>query len=328
VLGRPTQSWLGVPIVVKDEVLGVIGAQSYEPYAFAGRHLRLLSAIANQAGIALQNARLFADVQRAHQSAAEERDKLAHLHHVVADVQKADDLGAKLQIIANGIQKLGWGRVSVSLRDADLNMIDLACAGFTAEDEAALRANPLPGSEWKKRFATQFDRFRIGNCYYLPWSDAWVRENVRGVKSHVPEPAVSPAAAGAGRSIRHRPAEASGTGGVAQAGGWHPQDLLYVPLYGREDKIIGIIGLDDPQDGRGPTSQGLPIIELFAHEAALAIENAKLLADLRLVNTDLQEMVTAQAHLLHTIEEIVTALDPEVQGLEILRLAGKEPARA
>jgi hypothetical protein len=39
-------------------------------------------------------------------------------------------------------------------------------------------------------------------------------------------------------------------------------------------------------------------------------------------------MVTAQAHLLHTIEEIVTALDPEVQGLEILRLAGKEPARA
>jgi len=142
---------------------------------------------------------------------------------------------------------------------------------------------------------------------------------VRGVKSHMPEPAVSPA----------RP------GGVAEIGGWHPQDLVYLPLYGREKRIVGIIGLDDPQDGRRPTSQGLHIIELFAHEAALAIENAKLLTDLKLVNIDLQEMVTAQAHLLHTIEEMVTAVNPG-QGTEILRLAGtsvssvepKEPTRA
>jgi GAF domain-containing protein len=314
-IGQQTQSWLGVPIVVQDEVLGVISAESDEPYALTSRQLRLLSAIASQAGIALQNARLFADVQRAHQSVAEERDKLALLHHIVADLQRADDLVAKLQIIADGMRKLGWGRVSVSLRDADLNMIDLACAGFTPEDEAALRAHLLPGSEWKRRFTAEFARFRVGSCYYLPWSDPWVRESVQGVRSHMAEPGVSPA-------------EWTATGG------WHPQDLLYIPLYGRETKVVGIIGLDDPEHDRRPTSQSLHVIELFAHEAALAIENAKLLADLKLVNTDLQEMVTAQAHLLHTIEEMLATVtsaslaEPNRgQAAEILHGAEKDPTR-
>jgi GAF domain-containing protein len=314
--GQQAQSWLGVPIVFQDEVLGVISAESDEPYAFTNRQLRLLTAIANQAGSALQNAQLFADVQRAHQSVAKERDKLALLHHIVANVQSADNLASKLQIIADGMRKLGWGRVSVSLRDADLNMIDVACAGFTPEDEAALRACSLPGSEWKRRFSAEFARFRIGNCYYLPWSDPWVRENVRGVRSRTPEPGVSPAE-------------------WAANGGWHPQDLLYIPLYGREKKVVGIIGLDDPEHGFRPTSQSLHMIELFAHEAALAIENAMLLADLKLVNTDLQEMVTAQAHLLHTIEEmlvtVTSASSAEAsrgEEEEILHPARKDPTRA
>lgn len=63
VVGEATLSWLTVPIVVHDRVLGAIGAQSYEAHAFTARHERLLSAIANQAGVSLHNARLLADLK-------------------------------------------------------------------------------------------------------------------------------------------------------------------------------------------------------------------------------------------------------------------------
>lgn len=299
--GDPILSWVGVPILFQGRVLGVIGAKSYEPHAFTTRQMRLLAAIANQAGNSLQNARLYAAVQQAHRTAAAERDRLAHLHRIGIEVQRAETLLGRLQIIAEGIHQVGWGRVSVSLRDAELDAIELVCTGFTPEDEAALRANPLPGSEWRKRFSGQFERFRIGQCYYLPWADPWVRENVQGVKRRLPEP-LDPEV-------------------------WHPQDLLYVPLYGRGRRIVGIIGLDDPQDGRRPTAESLAIIDLFAQEMAHIIENAQLIDELKLVNTDLQEMVDAQAHLLQTIEEMIAAVESEKGLTAVRRLAERERVR-
>lgn len=295
VLGEPARSWLGVPIIAKDQVLGVISAQSYSPYAFTTRQLRLLTAIANQAGVSLQNARLYAAAQRAHQAAAEERDKLDRLHQVVLEVQRTDDLRAKLQIIANGIHQVGWGRVSVSTRNSQLDVQELICVGFSAQDEAALRENLLPGSAWKQRFGVELERFRIGQCYYLPWSDPWVREHVQGVKSQQP---------------------------VKETDTWHPQDLLYVPLFGRDGQIVGIIGLDDPQNGRRPTEASLHIIELFAQETGLALQNAQLLQDLRLLNTDLQDMLDAQVQLLQTVEDLASPVVPIVDGVIVLPLVG------
>jgi anti-anti-sigma regulatory factor len=263
--------------------------------AFTPDDVRLVTIFASQVPVALENARLYEAAQQAHRSATEERDKLTMLHSVVLEMQRADSLRTKLQVIAEGIHQVGWGRVSVSIRDADLNVTDLVCVGFTPEDEAALRANLLPAAEWKRRLGMDLDRFRMGQCYYLPWSDPWVREHVQGVKSHM--------------------------AGV-EADTWHPQDLLYVPLYGRDRRIMGLIGLDDPLDGSRPTAERLHIIELFAQEIALALQNAQLLDDLRLLNTDLQEMLNTQAELLRTVEDLASPVVPIVDGVIVLPLVG------
>jgi GAF domain-containing protein len=305
--GKPTRSWLGVPIIVQDQVLGAIGSQGDEPHAFTDRQLRLLSAMANQAGISLQNARLYTAIQQAHQEVAEERDRLAHLHGIIADVQRADALPAKLQLVAEGIHEMGWGRVVVSLCDLDLSVTEWACAGFAPEHRALLPRDLLSDGERQRRLSGEYERFRIGLCTYLPWSDPWVREHVREVRLPGPKPT----------DTRGRRAEA-----------WHPQDVLYVPLYGRNGEIQGYVDLADPRDGSRPTAQRLHIIELVAQETALTIANTRLLEDLKLVNMDLQEMVDAQAHLLQTIEEMIPALSLD-RGREILRrLAGGEQGHA
>ena len=59
-----TRSMLAVPLRVGDAVIGVISAYSREPGYFSSREETLLESFAEQAGIAIQNARLFEESQR------------------------------------------------------------------------------------------------------------------------------------------------------------------------------------------------------------------------------------------------------------------------
>jgi len=62
-----------------------------------------------------------------------------------------------------------------------------------------------------------------------------------------------------------------------EPGEWHPKDCLFVPLFStREQKMIGHLSLDDPEDGKKPTEESIEIAELFANNAAIAIDNARL----------------------------------------------------
>jgi PAS domain S-box-containing protein len=57
---RQVRSWLGVPLVVRDELLGAVGVSSRKPNAFGEADRRFLEAIAGQTAVSLENARLFA----------------------------------------------------------------------------------------------------------------------------------------------------------------------------------------------------------------------------------------------------------------------------
>ncbi len=58
------QSWLGVPIVSRGELAGMMLVERDEPDAYGLDDVQLALALAGQAGIAIQNARLYAEVER------------------------------------------------------------------------------------------------------------------------------------------------------------------------------------------------------------------------------------------------------------------------
>lgn len=65
-IGRTAECWLGVPILAAGEALGVISVQSYDtPGAYDLSHQAVLSTIAAQAAVAIQNARLYARTDEA-----------------------------------------------------------------------------------------------------------------------------------------------------------------------------------------------------------------------------------------------------------------------
>ncbi len=64
-LGTPSLSYLGVPILVGNQAIGVISVQSIEEEGrFGEDDSRLLATIAANVGVAIQNARLFAEIAR------------------------------------------------------------------------------------------------------------------------------------------------------------------------------------------------------------------------------------------------------------------------
>ena len=64
-IGEPARSWMGVPLVVADRVMGVMAVQSYEKEGAYDEHdLGLLTAAANQTAIALESARLYDEAVR------------------------------------------------------------------------------------------------------------------------------------------------------------------------------------------------------------------------------------------------------------------------
>jgi signal transduction histidine kinase len=60
---KPTESWIGVPMIARDRVIGVISVESYRKHAFNQDDVILLTAIANQAAVAIENQQLYKDLE-------------------------------------------------------------------------------------------------------------------------------------------------------------------------------------------------------------------------------------------------------------------------
>jgi signal transduction histidine kinase len=87
-------SWMAVPLAVQDRVIGMMSMSRGESSYFTDRHVRLARAIADQAAVAIENARLYQQAQQL--AAVEERQRLAReLHDSVSQALYGVALGAR-----------------------------------------------------------------------------------------------------------------------------------------------------------------------------------------------------------------------------------------
>jgi diguanylate cyclase (GGDEF)-like protein len=73
------RSWLGVPLIVHERIIGMFAVDSETPNYFTEDHARLVSAFADQVAIAIENARLY-------QEAREAAERRAILHQASQEV--------------------------------------------------------------------------------------------------------------------------------------------------------------------------------------------------------------------------------------------------
>jgi len=91
-------SWLGIPLIAKGELIGVLRIDHVEPDHFSKRHAEQALAFANQAAVAIENARLYEQAQRA--ATLEERQRLSReLHDSVSQALYGIVLGTRTAVV-------------------------------------------------------------------------------------------------------------------------------------------------------------------------------------------------------------------------------------
>ncbi len=105
-LEREPRSWIGIPVLVGDQAIGVLAIQDLPEHRYGENDVRLLATLASSMGIALENARLYVDArQRAGQMAA--------LAEAGREISASHDLPAIMGNITRRAHKVCKARTTV-----------------------------------------------------------------------------------------------------------------------------------------------------------------------------------------------------------------------
>ena len=103
-LDRPTNSWLGVPMIVQDRVIGIISVQSLgEEPPVDKSQLAVLEAVANQAAVAIENARLYQQLNEKIEELEHAQKKIAETEAIITRTSIAADFVHRLNNLAGTI---------------------------------------------------------------------------------------------------------------------------------------------------------------------------------------------------------------------------------
>jgi diguanylate cyclase (GGDEF)-like protein/PAS domain S-box-containing protein len=171
---------------------------------------------------------------------------LRRLYEVSARMAAGRSLSETLQAVVDGVVNgLGFGIAVLNLRHPDGKFEVIAVAG-SPEARAALLGTVSAADIFDGEFALadSWGRLRFVPHERLPEGDpvGWV-----------PDLPVSD-----------------------DPDAWHPLDALFAPLYESEGELVGMLSVDLPEDNRRPGPVHRELLEIFATQAGLAIDKARL----------------------------------------------------
>ncbi len=283
-IGRIQSSYLGVPLIAGEKVLGMIALYDWErEHVYNEQSLQIFSSMANQAAIALDNATLYYEVN---QQLEQRVEALASLNEVGQSLTSGIRLGEDeiLELIYEQAKKLTGAQdmyIALYHEEAHTIRFGLATEHGKRADYESREANM---DERGKTEEVIFTRQPILHCT-LEESQAWYGQ----------------------------PGHQEFVGRVAPS--W-----LGVPLIVGK-KVLGMIALYDWGHEYAYDKQDLQIFSSMADQAAIALDNARLYAETRQLQEEIiakgqiATLGTAIAALQHRINNTFNIIVPNVTRL-------------
>jgi GAF domain-containing protein len=274
----PFGAGLCVPLMRHGEAIGALAVPRIDPTPFTDREIELVKTFADQAVIAIENARLFEEVQARTKELSESLEYQTAISDVLAVISKSpNDVQPVLDIVAATAKRLCEAEVSRiwMLRDDAF-----AIAAHTSEDAARLeylRTHPIPVGRGSLAGRALLDRRLL----------------------HVPDV----------RAV-------DGLDSQAQARTGDIRTMLVAPLQ-REGSPIGVISLSR-KEVRSFTDRQIAIVQTFADQAVIAIENARLFEQVQARTAELQESLeyqTATSEVLNVISRSAADAQPVFEAI-------------
>jgi diguanylate cyclase (GGDEF)-like protein/PAS domain S-box-containing protein len=172
---------------------------------------------------------------------------LRNLQRLIGRINAGTDLAATLRAVVDGVvEGLGFGVAVVSLVHDDRTVEVVTVAG-PQEVSDTLLGNRIPLDAWERAYARsqpwgalRFEPHQLADEDDIP---SWVPD--------MPVREDDPTA-------------------------WHPLDALFAFLYSISGDLVGILSVDMPDDGRLPGEMQRELLEMYATQAGIAIDNARL----------------------------------------------------
>jgi signal transduction histidine kinase len=235
-------SVLAVPMLLESQPIGVVVVTGAEAGAFSERQIELLQTFADQAVIAVQNVRLFTELEARTADLTRSVDQLTALGEVGRAVSSTLDLETVLTtIVSRAVELSGLdGGVVFEYDEVDQEFVQRAQAETGGALAAARRATRIrKGEGVVGRTAITLEPVQV---FDITAPGAYVgpnRENL--IESGV-------------------------------------RTILAVPMV-REGQLIGCLGVTRNQPGEFPT-ETIELLRTFATQSALAIQNARLFQEI------------------------------------------------
>ena len=270
------RSELSVPMVRAGTPIGAITVTRQEVKPFSDNQVELLKTFADQAVIAIENVRLFQELQARNRDLTESLEQQTATSEILRVISSSPtDVQPVFDTIAKSVVRLCDGRFSGVYRFDGTLIHFVAHSGWTDEGlEAARRAYPRAPSRETQVATAILDRAVV---------------EVRDFENDPGVPELTRALA---RALGYR------------------SDLV-VPML-REGHPIGAIVVARAE--AGPLSvQQIELLKTFADQAVIAIENVRLFQELEARNRDLTEALeqqTATAEILRAISSSPTDIQP------------------
>jgi PAS domain S-box-containing protein len=256
---------LAVPMMREGIVVGVVTLQRREPRPFTDQQIQLVTTFADQAVIAIENARLFDEVQARTRELSESLEQQTATSEVLKVISSSP---GELEPVFNAM-------LANATRICEATFGNL----FLREESSVFRAVAVHS---KESYVDFWRRDPIVDLRHHPGVPLDRVTNTKQVV-HVPDLRTDPSYVG--KDTRIVPL-------VEDAGA---RTFVMVPML-KEGEIVGTIAMYR-QEVRPFTEKQIELITNFAAQAVIAIENTRLLNELR---ESLQQQ-TATADVLKTI---------------------------
>jgi two-component system NtrC family sensor kinase len=278
-IGNPSRAMIGVPMLRDDRIEGVLVLIRAQPGYFSQRQIGLIQTFADQAVIAIENVRLFDEVQARtrdlEESLAQQTataDVLKVISRSMFDLQGVFDI-----LLKSAIRLVGVRHGMLFLRRDD---------GFKLQASDDLDSQPAFVESMKAR------QFKAGRRSAV--ERVILTREVQNIADLRADPEFDPA-------LKNSTVNRA---------------LLGAPMK-RGDDLIGVIVLARPEPGVYSQRQ-IELVETFADQAVIAIENARLFDEVQAKTRDLEESLaqqTATADVLKVISRSAFDLDAIFQTL-------------
>ncbi len=153
------ESWLGVPILAGDRVLGIVALESLEPHAYDEADARLLGTLASSMGVALENARLFDETKRLLAETNERAAELGLINDVQHGLAEKLDMQAMYDLVGDRIQAIFDAQVvDIGIVDWETSLVHFP---YAIERGVRFPDEPIPISGFRKQVLEHASPMRV-----------------------------------------------------------------------------------------------------------------------------------------------------------------------